>query len=129
MMRVVPTIRESSYLAWDYHIIFSSNASVYTTTTSIKTGIRDVADNRIPTNEILLGQSFGFYVKNETLLKPDGSQVLMDMVVHDVNKNGVFDKSEDKIIVGGMRNDGKWAGTAFVIDFNLASTHFGKMIT
>ncbi len=122
IMRVVPTIRESSYLAWDYHIIFSSDPSVYTTTTSIKTGIRDAVDDRIPTNEILLGQSFGFYVKNETLLKPDGSHVLMDMVVHDVNKNGVFDKSEDKIIVGGMRNDGKWAGTAFVIDFNLAST-------
>ena len=122
IMRVVPTIRESSYLPWDYHIIFSSDPSVYTSTTSIKTGIRDAVDNRIRTNEILLGQSFGFYVKNETLLKPDGSHVLMDMVVHDVNKNGVFDKSEDKIIVGGMRNDGKWAGTAFVIDFNLAST-------
>ena len=122
IMRVVPTIRESSYLPWDYHIIFSSDPSVYTTTTSIKTGIRDAVDNRIRTNEILLGQSFGFYVKNETLLKPDGSHVLMDMVVHDVNKNGVFDKSEDKIIVGGMRNDGKWAGTAFVIDFNLTST-------
>ena len=122
IMRVVPTIRESSYLPWDYHIIFSSDPSVYTSTTSIKTGIRDAVDDRIPTNEILLGQSFGFYVKNETLLKPDGSHVLMDMVVHDVNKNGVFDKSEDKIIVGGMRNDGKWAGTAFVIDFNLAST-------
>jgi hypothetical protein len=122
IMRVVPTIRESSYLAWDYHIIFSSDPSVYTSTTSIKTGIRDAVDDRIPTNEILLDQSFGFYVKNETLLKPDGSHVLMDMVVHDVNKNGVFDKSEDKIIVGGMRNDGKWAGTAFVIDFNLAST-------
>jgi hypothetical protein len=122
IMRIIPSIRESSYLAWDYHIIFSSNASVYTSTTSIKTGIRDAVDDRIPTNEILLGQSFGFYVKNETLLKPDGSQVLMDMVVHDVNKNGVFDKSEDKIIVGGMGKDGKWAGTAFVIDFNLAST-------
>ena len=122
IMRVVPTIRESSYLPWDYHIIFSSDPSVYTTTTSIKTGIRDAVDDRIPTNEILLGQSFGFYVKNETLLKPDGSHVLMDMVVHDVNKNGIFDKSEDKIIIGGMRNDGKWAGTAFVIDFNLAST-------
>jgi hypothetical protein len=122
IMRVVPTIRESSYLPWDYHIIFSSDPSVYTTTTSIKTGIRDAVDNRIPTNEILLGQSFGFYVKNETLLKSDGSHVLMDMVVHDVNKNGVFDNSEDKIIVGGMRNDGKWAGTAFVLDFNLAST-------
>ena len=121
IMRVVPTIRESSYLPWDYHIIFSSDPSVYTSTTSIKTGIRDAVDDRIPTNEILLGQSFGFYVKNETLLKPDGSHVLMDMVVHDVNKNGVFDKSEDKIIVGGMRNDGKWAGTAFVIDFNLTS--------
>jgi len=122
IMRVIPTISESSYMPWDYDIIFSSNASIYKTTTTSKLGFKDALDSRIPSNEILLGQSFAFYVKNETLLKPDGSHVLMDMVVHDINKNGIFDKYEDKVLVGGMSNNGRWAGTVFVLDFNLASS-------
>ena len=44
------------------------------------------------------------------------------MVVYDVNSNGVYDKYEDKVLVGGMNDNGRWAGTVFVIDFNLASS-------
>jgi hypothetical protein len=122
ILRVVPSIRESSYMPWDYDIIFSSNSSIYTTTTKSKSGFKDALDTRIPSSQILLNQSFGFYVKNETLLKPDGNHVLMDMVVYDVNSNGLYDKYEDKVLVGGMSNNGRWAGTVFVIDFNLASS-------
>ena len=122
ILRVVPSIRESSYMPWDYDIIFSSNSTIYTTTTKSKSGFKDALDARISTNQILLGQSFDFYVKNETLVKPDGNHVLMDMVVYDVNSNGVYDKYEDKVLVGGMNDNGRWAGTVFVIDFNLASS-------
>ena len=122
ILRVVPSIRESLYMPWDYDIIFSSNSNIYTSTTKSKSGFKDALDTRIPSSQILLGQSFGFYVKNETLLKPDGNHVLMDMVVYDVNSNGIYDKYEDKVLVGGMGDNGKWAGTVFVIDFNLASS-------
>ena len=122
ILRVVPSIRESSYMPWDYDIIFSSNSTIYTTTTKSKSGFKDALDARISSNQILLGQSFDFYVKNETLVKPDGNHVLMDMVVYDVNSNGVYDKYEDKVLVGGMNDNGRWAGTVFVIDFNLASS-------
>ena len=122
ILRVVPSIRESSYMPWDYDIIFSSNSTIYTTTTKSKSGFKDALDARISTNQILLGQSFDFYVKNETLVKPDGNHVLMDMVVYDVNSNGLYDKYEDKVLVGGMNDNGRWAGTVFVIDFNLASS-------
>tara|TARA_B100001758_G_scaffold47671_1_gene38384 strand:- start:5428 stop:8868 length:3441 start_codon:yes stop_codon:yes gene_type:complete len=122
ILRVVPSIRESSYMPWDYDIIFSSNSTIYTTTTKSKSGFKDALDARISTNQILLGQSFDFYVKNETLVKPDGNHVLMDMVVYDINSNGVYDKYEDKVLVGGMNDNGRWAGTVFVIDFNLASS-------
>ena len=122
ILRVVPSIRESSYMPWDYDIIFSSNSTIYKTTTKSKSGFKDALDARISTNQILLGQSFDFYVKNETLVKPDGNHVLMDMVVYDVNSNGVYDKYEDKVLVGGMNDNGRWAGTVFVIDFNLASS-------
>ena len=43
------------------------------------------------------------------------------MVVDDLNKNGQFDKFEDRIIVGGASADKKWGGTVFIIDFSLAS--------
>ena len=122
ILRVVPSIRESSYMPWDYDIIFSSNSTIYTTTTKSKSGFKDALDARISSNQILLGQSFDFYVKNETLVKPDGNHVLMDMVVYDINSNGVYDKYEDKVLVGGMNDNGRWAGTVFVIDFNLASS-------
>ena len=122
ILRVVPSIREASYMPWDYDIIFSSNSTIYTTTTKSKSGFKDALDARISTNQILLGQSFDFYVKNETLVKPDGNHVLMDMVVYDINSNGVYDKYEDKVLVGGMNDNVRWAGTVFVIDFNLASS-------
>ena len=39
----------------------------------------------------------------------------------DLNKNGQFDKFEDRIVVGGASADKKWGGTVFIIDFSLAS--------
>ena len=42
------------------------------------------------------------------------------MVVDDLNKNGQFDKFEDRIVVGASA-DKKWGGTVFIIDFSLAS--------
>ena len=44
------------------------------------------------------------------------------MVVHDVDKSGQFELANDKILVGGVTWDRKWAGTAFVLDFNLVQS-------
>ena len=121
IMRIFPTPRESRYMPWDYDIIFTSNPDRYTTVATSKLNIRDETDSRIASNQILIGQNFSFYVKNNTIQNDDGSYVIMDMVVDDLNKNGQFDKFEDRIIVGGTSSDKKWGGTVFVIDFSLAS--------
>jgi hypothetical protein len=121
IMRIFPTPRESMYMPWDYDIIFTSNPASYTTATTSKLNIRDETDSRIASNQILIGQNFSFYVKNNTIQNEDGSFVMMDMVVDDLNKNGQFDKYEDRIIVGGTSSDKKWGGTVFIIDFSLAS--------
>ena len=47
---------------------------------------------------------------------------MMDLVVHDVDESGDFDSSVDRILVGGLTSDKKWAGTVFVIDLTLASS-------
>jgi len=39
------------------------------------------------------------------------------MIVHDLNQNGRFDILADKIYVGPLNSDGKWAGAVFAIDF------------
>ena len=121
IMRIFPTPRESKYMPWDYDIIFTSDPDRYTTVVTSKLNIRDETDNRIATNQILIGQSFSFYVRNNTIQNEDGSFEIMDMVVDDLNKNGQFDKFEDRIIVGGASADKKWGGTVFIIDFSLAS--------
>tara|TARA_B100000131_G_scaffold305093_1_gene330724 strand:+ start:64 stop:1914 length:1851 start_codon:yes stop_codon:yes gene_type:complete len=121
IMRIFPTPRESKYMPWDYDIIFTSDPDRYTTVVTSKLNIRDETDNRIATNQILIGQSFSFYVRNNTIQNEDGSFEIMDMVVDDLNKNGQFDKFEDRIVVGGASADKKWGGTVFIIDFSLAS--------
>ena len=55
ILRVVPSIRESLYMPWDYDIIFSGNSNIYTSTTKSKSGFKDALDARISTNQILLG--------------------------------------------------------------------------
>ena len=122
IMRVSPTKREAKYMPWDYEIIFSNDPSAYKSVTTSKLNIRDESDNKIITNQLLLDQSFGFFVKNSTIINLDGDNEIMDLVVHDVNLNGQYDQYEDRILVGAVSKDNKWAGTVFVIDFLLASS-------
>ena len=121
-IRVLPTSRESKFMPWDYEIIFTNTSDRYTSLVGSKSNIRNEFDERIPTTEILLKQNFSFYVQNTMFAKFDGSYEIMDMVVHDVDKNGQFDLAKDKILVGGITWDKKWAGTAFVLDLNLVQS-------
>ena len=121
-IRVLPTFRESKFMPWDYDIIFTNDSDRYTSLVMSKSNIRDEFDQRIPTTEILLKQNFSFYVQNKSFPKGDGSYEIMDMVVHDVDKSGQFELANDKILVGGVTWDRKWAGTAFVLDFNLVQS-------
>ena len=122
IMRVLPSLRESAYMPWDYDVMFTFDQTVYTTQTINKSGIRDELDQQIPFNQLLLAQSFNFVVKNNIISKNDGSYEMMDLVVHDVDESGDFDSSVDRILVGGLTSDKKWAGTVFVIDLTLASS-------
>ncbi|MDD9879187.1 MAG: hypothetical protein OXT08_00095 [Candidatus Marinimicrobia bacterium] len=122
VMRVIPTVRESKFLPWDYNIIFG-NEGVYTSQSISRLNIRNEDDVRLASKQILLGQSFNFFVQNQTILDENENYTLMDMVVYDVNENGVFDLYEDQILVGGLTDKNKWGGTVFVIDFTLANSN------
>ena len=75
----------------------------------------------------MLDHSFNFYVENISNLQ-DSVYEHLDLAVHDVNENGIFDYSTDRILVGRpstetfWSNMKKWAGLAFIIDFNFITS-------
>lgn len=109
------------YFPFDYKIVFTGNENESQTITSVKS-INDEHNNPINSNQILLNQNFNFYVENISNLK-DSVYDRLDIAIHDVNENGVFDYHEDRILIGRPSTEtfwasmNKWAGLAFIIDF------------
>jgi hypothetical protein len=115
-LRITPTAIESGYFPWDYDIVFTDNPAVYTGRVTNKT-MRDENHRRIGSDSLLVSQSFNFYVLNKSFKDAAGNFELMDLVVHDMNNNGQFDILEDRILAGPVTTIGRWAGTAFIMDF------------
>jgi len=113
---VTPSAREASLFPWDYDIIFTSDDSAYVGRVTLKT-MRDERGVRIPRTQLLTGQKFDFYVVNRSFTDENGNYELMDLVVHDRNRNGQFDILEDRVLVGAVTENNRWAGTVFVLDF------------
>ncbi len=125
-MQLVAT-PESNYFPWDYDIVFTGNDSAYVGRVTTKT-MRDETGQRISRSALLVNIPFNFFVVNRSFAGPGGSPELLDLVVHDRNANLRFDILEDRVLVGPVTSDGKWAGTAFILDFSVAgdSTHLPK---
>jgi hypothetical protein len=119
-MQVTVTSQEFRFLPWDYDIIFTSNTAAYTSRMATGT-VRGANNGAVPRAQLLLGQSFNFYVVNKLFKDDNGEPLLMDMVVQDMNANGQFDMLADRIMVGATTSSNRWAGTAFVLDFSVAT--------
>ncbi len=122
-MTVSLTKRESNLFPFDYEIVFTGDSTAYTSQVASSTDVRDENDNGLwfPP-KVILDQSFDFYVINTSLVDDDGNHPIMDLVVQDHfgpswTTDGVFNKFQDKILVGSVDTSAKWLGTAFVIDF------------
>ena len=111
------------FFPWHYEIIWTDDDAAYTTRTNlILTKIRDQWLSYVPRQDILLDQTFNFYIMNKSFIDSTGNHPLLDMVVYDVNRNGKYDRESDYILVGDSRVDSRygytiWSGTIFSIDF------------
>ncbi|RMF10868.1 MAG: hypothetical protein D6762_00610 [Candidatus Neomarinimicrobiota bacterium] len=121
-IHVTPTVRESNLLPWRYAIIFSSDPAAYTGQITNRSNVRDENDHRLSYTELLPGASVDFYVQNQSFVDSSGNYELMDIMVHDVNRNGVYDRFIDRVLVGPLTTNGRWGGTAFIIDFTNIDT-------
>jgi len=119
-MQVTPvTFDDFYYFPWQYEIIFTDNDSTSVTRVSKTTSITDINGERIG-GDGLIG-AFNFYVINRSFPDSTGECERLDLVIHDVNQNGVFDIATDYIIAGNTVSQGsrfKWSATVFVIDFH-----------
>lgn len=115
-LRITPTVKESTYFPWDYDIVFTNNPAAYQTKVTART-MRNEFDSRIASSQLLLNQQFNFYVVNKLFKESTGDFEKMDLVVQDMNLNGQFDILNDRVLVGPLTKSGRWAGTAFILDF------------
>lgn len=112
---------ESVYFPWQYDIVFHDADFVYTCITDQKKFIRSATDEPLVSSSLLLGQTFNFEVLNKSFPDESGAFEQMDMLVHDVNRNGVFEPDSDFVMVGHVvtyAGRSYWAGTVFSIDFH-----------
>ena len=119
IMRVTPSLVEGSRMPWKYNIVFTDDDSAYVGTARSGT-VRDENGSSIGSDKIT-EPAVSFFIQNTSFIDTStGQYELMDVVVHDVNSNDVFDLYEDRIFVGAPTGT-RWRATAFIIDFQLAT--------
>ena len=115
--------KKYEYFPWHYEIIWNE-PGVYDTTriNFIFKKLEDHQGYEIDKDKTLFDHKFNFRVINKTFTDSSGNYPVMDLVVQDINENGVYDWDEDYIVVGDSRFDTRtekilWSGTIFSIDF------------
>jgi len=115
--------KKYQYFPWHYEIIWNEPGILDTTRTNfLLKKLEDHEGNNIERKNTLLNQKFNFRVINKTFIDSTGNYPRMDLIVQDMNENGVYDWEEDYIIVGDSNFDPLteyilWGGTIFSIDF------------
>ena len=118
IMRVTPSMSEGIKMPWTYRIVFTDNDNEYVGIATSGT-VRDENGSSIGSLKIN-NQAVNFYIQNTSFVNESSGYDLMDIVIHDVNNNDVFDLYEDRVFVGATVGT-RWRATAFVLDFQLST--------
>lgn len=107
----------ASFFAYDYDIIFTSEKYSTKTSDINNPPISDPNNVYIDKNQILLNQSFPFYVVNRSFPADSaGEYIKLDLMVYDVNSNGVYEPDSDYVLAGYEKSN-KFVATIFGIRF------------
>ena len=118
IMRVTPSESEGLKMAWKYQVVFTDNDSAYVGIATSGT-VRDELGQSIGSQKIS-NPALSFYVQNTSFIDSTGNYELMDAVIYDVDDNDTFNIFIDKVFIGATGSN-RWRGTAFVLDFQLAT--------
>ena len=115
---ITPSSVTASYFPWQYDIIFTSNDTIYQGQITSNLNIKDTDGTVVP--KMIRQPELNFYIINKSFPDTSGNFEQLEMIVVDANDNGIFDISEDHILVGHLVIFGAqkiWANTVFSIDF------------
>ena len=118
IMRVTPSESEGLKMAWKYQVVFTDDDSAYVGISTSGT-VRDELGQSIGSQKIT-NPALSFYVQNTSFIDSAGNYELMDAVIYDVDDNDTFNIFIDKVFIGATGSN-RWRGTAFVLDFQLAT--------
>lgn len=122
-IRITQPREDIRYFPYDFDIVFTGVDSTYVGKTQYAT-MKDENQGRLDAKELILKHPFNFYVENRSIKDAEGKNRIMELIVHDVDRNGKFDWLIDRVLVGELttsgRRPGMWAGLAFVIDLHNA---------
>ena len=103
------------YYPWEYEIRFDEEFES-TFQNTYRQGLQNGDGIKILHNNFLLNQTFPFYVINKTW------DDTLQLAVHDVNKDSIFNILEDEIFAGHVEEIrgiyDYWGGTVFTLNFN-----------
>jgi hypothetical protein len=115
------TKSESKYFPWDYEMIFTGGDSSFKTKTNVTSLITGENGNGLTAGEMLLDQTFDYYIINKSFKQADGSYEKLDMIIHDVNGNKIYEPDSDYVIAGHCVKTSstkyRWSGTIFAFRF------------
>jgi len=115
---ITPSSVTASYFPWQYDIIFTSNDTIYQGQITSNLNIKDTDGTVVP--KMIRQPELNFYIINKSFPDTSGNFEQLEMIVVDANDNGIFDISDDHILVGHLVIFGAqkiWANTVFSIDF------------
>jgi hypothetical protein len=121
----------ATYFPWDYDIVFTDTTSTHGSISS-GTGVRDIDNVLVRKTDLVLDHEYNFYVINRNSVDSKGQFERLDLIVHDLNGNKVFDWQQDEILAGHWvktKSSLRFTGAVFSINFWDVSDEAGLPVT
>ena len=121
---IVLNENEIANFSVNYNIIFMDHTEpggVLTTAV-----FRDENNDRVDPDAVLYQQNFNFKIETVDDVDTLGNPYRMELIVEDLNGNGIYDMYQDRILVGTVNLVNRWDGTAFIIDFQNSQGNAAK---
>lgn len=118
-IQIIPSAKASTYFPWEYEIVFTENESETTTQTNYTRFLKGISEEDI-SKEVLIDQSYNFYVLNKSFVDENGDYPRCDIILQDKNGDKVFSRETDLLLVGHPVIDDdliRWGGTIFGLSF------------
>ncbi|MBN1782749.1 hypothetical protein JW948_16555 [bacterium] len=107
-----------SYYPYELDLVFTEESELYTSRLTMPTYSNTGTGRIIGRDQLLLGESFPFYVIDRVNRNEQGENIMLDIVAVDMDSSGDFSLQADDLVVGHIRSEARfWVSTLFSFNF------------